>query len=79
MLTENLNNSKYFEHLFSIARRVGKVDDLLTDLNFQLPQTKTNPSKFTSLEKISDLSFNVWVAMGIWRYVITNQSKEFLS
>ena len=36
-LTENLNNAKGFEHLFSIARRVGKVDDLVTDLDFQLP------------------------------------------
>ena len=29
-----------FEHLFSIARRIGKVDDLVTDLDFQLPQIK---------------------------------------
>ena len=40
MLTENLNNAKGFEHLFSIARRVGKVDDLVTVLDFQLPQIK---------------------------------------
>ena len=36
--TENLNNAKGFKHFFSIARRVGKVDDLVTDLYFQLPQ-----------------------------------------
>ena len=40
VLTENLNNAKGFEHLFSIARRVGKVDDLVTDLDFQLRQIK---------------------------------------
>ena len=40
MLTENLNNAKGFEHLFSITRRVGKVDDLVTVLDFQLPQIK---------------------------------------
>ena len=40
VLTENLNNAKGFEHLFSIVRRVGKVDDLVTDLDFRLPQIK---------------------------------------
>ena len=29
VLTENLNNAKSFEHLFSIAGRVGKFDDLV--------------------------------------------------
>ena len=36
--TENLNIAKGFEHLLSIARRVGKVDDLVTVLDFELPQ-----------------------------------------
>ena len=40
VLTENLNNAKGFEHLFSTARRVGKVDDLVTGLGFQLSQIK---------------------------------------
>ena len=40
VLTENLNNAKGFDDLFSIAGRVGKVDDLVKDLDFQLPQTK---------------------------------------
>ena len=30
-----------------------------------------------SLENISQLSFNVWVAMKIWRYVTKNQSRDF--
>ena len=34
VLTENLNNTKGFEHLFYIARRLGKVDGLVTDLDF---------------------------------------------
>ena len=80
MLTENLNNAKVFEHLFSIARRVGKVGDLVTDLDFQLPQIKQIKSfEICSLENVSELSFNVWVAIGIWKYVTKNQSKEFLS
>ena len=29
VLTENLNNAKGFEHLFSITGRVGEVDDLV--------------------------------------------------
>ena len=40
VLTENLNNAKDFEHLFSMDRRVGKVDNLVTDLDFQLPHIK---------------------------------------
>ena len=40
VLTENLNSAKGFKHLFSIAGRVGKIDDLVTDLDFQLPQIK---------------------------------------
>ena len=40
VLNENFNNAKGFEDLFSIARRVGKVDDLITDLDFQLTQIK---------------------------------------
>ena len=61
---------KDFEHLFSIARRIGKVDDLVTDLDFRLPQIK---------QILWNLSFNIWVAMGIWRYVTKNQSKKCLS
>ena len=37
VLTEN---AKGFEYLFFIARRVGKLEDLVTDLDFQLPQIK---------------------------------------
>ena len=36
VLTENLNNAKDFEHLFSIARLVGKVDDLVADKSFEI-------------------------------------------
>ena len=40
VLTEHLNKAKGFEHLFSIARRADKVDDLVTDLDLRLPQIK---------------------------------------
>ena len=40
VLTENLSKAKGFEYLFSIATRVGKVDDLVTDPDFRLPQIK---------------------------------------
>ena len=36
LLTETFNNARGFEHLFPITRRVGKVDDLVTDKSFEI-------------------------------------------
>ena len=48
VLTENLNNAKGFEHLFSIAGRVGKVDDLVeknVQVFIKLKSRKTSHSE----------------------------------